>query len=173
MHGSTSCVLLRVCMVPLTSTTCLAWLCCHVSSLELVWEMRVNTKKGKSIAQPCISCLMAPNCSQSGREDDWAKSVSRRSSKILQITVPLHTSGSRRQNLTCVVTPASAGALCPRVKTSMETWDWSGHSNSIVKFTNHTAADDNHQWTVHLCDGVYSVRTPRKTSRLPAFHRLA
>ncbi len=56
----------------------------------------------------------------------------------------------------CGMTVSSV-ATCPRVKTSMETWDWSPLSNTIVQFTNTTTADDNKQWNVHLCAGVYSV----------------
>eukprot|EP00961_Rhodomonas_salina_P092252 1241349-Rhodomonas_salina.2 len=47
-------------------------------------------------------------------------------------------------------------AVCPRVKTTMESWDWSPLSNTQVNFVNTTATDGNSHWTVHLCSGVYS-----------------
>mmetsp|Transcript_66846 Transcript_66846/g.139308 ORF Transcript_66846/g.139308 Transcript_66846/m.139308 type:complete len:396 (+) Transcript_66846:152-1339(+) len=51
---------------------------------------------------------------------------------------------------------AVSAATCPRVKTTMESWDWSPLSGVQVNFINTTAADGNSHWTVHLCDGVYS-----------------
>ena len=47
-------------------------------------------------------------------------------------------------------------ATCPRVKTNMETWDWSPLSGVQVQFHNTTATDGNNEWTVHLCGNVYS-----------------
>jgi len=47
-------------------------------------------------------------------------------------------------------------ATCPRVKTNMESWDWSPLSGVQVQFTNTSATDGNSEWTVHLCGSVYS-----------------
>ena len=49
-----------------------------------------------------------------------------------------------------------SAATCPRVKTNMESWDWSPLSGVQVQFTNTTATDGNSEWTVHLCGSVYS-----------------
>jgi len=38
----------------------------------------------------------------------------------------------------------------------MESWDWGTLSGTQVSFTNTTTTDGNSQWTVHLCQGVYS-----------------
>jgi hypothetical protein len=38
----------------------------------------------------------------------------------------------------------------------MESWDWSQLSNVQVEFTNTTTIDADHQWTVNLCENVYS-----------------
>ncbi|EKX32769.1 hypothetical protein GUITHDRAFT_156235 [Guillardia theta CCMP2712] len=49
-----------------------------------------------------------------------------------------------------------SNADCPKVKTNMESWDWSPLSGVQVQFTNTTTRDGNSKWTVHLCNGVYS-----------------
>jgi hypothetical protein len=56
----------------------------------------------------------------------------------------------------CAALLGAANATCPRVKTNMESWDWSPLSGVQVQFTNKTATDGNDEWTVHLCGSVYS-----------------
>lgn len=50
----------------------------------------------------------------------------------------------------------AANAICPKVKTSMESWDWSPLSSVSAEFVNTTTTDADHQWTVNLCENVYS-----------------
>jgi len=50
----------------------------------------------------------------------------------------------------------AVSSTCPRVKTNMESWDWGALSGTQVSFTNTTTTDGNSQWTVHLCEGVFS-----------------
>lgn len=75
-----------------------------------------------------------------------------------------------------------SAATCPRVKTNMESWDWSPLSGVQVQFTNTTATDGNSEWTVsfvsviscsrHICSSspLHTPLTPWSLSHPTLFH---